>query len=133
MLQAREPRDEDGAALLALAAIVFPTLSASALETSKQRVDDGDLVGALASARRAESLLPFSASAALQQAQVLELGEEFAEAAEAARRATEREPTKWRNWFALSEIEAARGEEAAAAALERARELNPRSTVIPAE
>lgn len=117
--------------VLAVATIVPPMLNASAIKASKDAVDDGDAPAALANAQRAESVLPFSAEASLQQAQVLQLAGELDAAREAAIEATEEEPVNWRNWFALAEIEEQRGdEEAAAAAAARARQLNPRSTVL---
>ncbi|MCL4287909.1 MAG: tetratricopeptide repeat protein, partial [Thermoleophilia bacterium] len=71
------------------------------------------------------------ASPYLQQALVFELGGDYDEAAQAATRATEEEPTNWRNWFVLSRIEAERGDpKAAVAAFGEARSLNPKSLLF---
>lgn len=117
--------------LVALAAIIPPTSSVSSIEASKTAVDEGDLTDALVSAREADDLLPFSAEAKLQQALVLQLRSQLGRAAAAATEATEREPTNWRNWAALAEIQLERGLTLEGdAALARARELNPRSVVL---
>lgn len=119
------------AAGVALAVILPTMLSAAAISSSKASFDDGNLGAALADARRAEEMLPFSAQAKLQEALVLQAAGSFDEAAGAATEATEREPTNWRNWFALSEIERSRrNDQAASEALLKARELNPRSEFL---
>ena len=62
---------------------------------------------------------------------MLELQGGLGAAAEQAGQATRREPTNWRTWYVLSQIEEAQGDrEAARAAYDRARELNPRSSLF---
>jgi cytochrome c-type biogenesis protein CcmH/NrfG len=71
-------------------------------------------------------VLPGSAAPRLQQALVLEEAGDLARAAAAARAATERESTNWRNWLVLSRIEAERGRAAASLrAFRRSESLNP--------
>ena len=75
--------------------------------------------------------MPGAAGPQLQEALLLEGEAEFAAAAAAAKQATDLEPNSWRNWLVLSRIEAERGEaDAAVAAYERARSLNPRNYVF---
>ena len=118
-------------AALALAGIVvvaIPMASADAVRDSQASVRAQDLSGALGNARSAEEIQPYAATPDLQQALVLELRGDLDGAAEAARAATEAEPTNWRTWVVLSGIEARLGNtEAAVDAYREARSLNPRS------
>ncbi len=60
-----------------------------------------------------------------------ELGGDYESAAAAATKATEEEPTNWRNWFILARIETERGDpEAAVAAFDKAQSLNPKSLLF---
>jgi len=119
------------AAIAAIVAIAVPLASTALVRQSEADFREGDLQGALDAARRAESAEPGAASPRLQQALVLEAAGEFPAAAEAARGATERESTNWRNWLVLSRIEAERGRAAASvAAYRRARSLNPRASIF---
>jgi hypothetical protein len=120
--------------LIAIAVIAQPVAGLQAVRQSQADVRAGDLDGAVAEARRADDLQPYAATPKYQEAQVLELQRDLTGATEAARIATEREPTNWRNWFVLSRIEREAGDAAAArAAYARARALNPLSDVIAAE
>ena len=62
---------------------------------------------------------------------MLELQGDLTGAVEAARAATEAEPTNWRTWFVLSRVEAKAGNtEASVEAYREARSLNPRSEIF---
>jgi O-antigen ligase/polysaccharide polymerase Wzy-like membrane protein len=118
-------------ALIAIAAIAIPLATTSLIRQSEADVRDGDLSGALAEARSAENVQSGAAGPRLQQALVLEAMGDLPAAAAAARAATERESTNWRNWLVLSRVEAERG--MASAALRdyrRARSLNPRAALF---
>jgi hypothetical protein len=113
-------------ALAAIAAIAIPLASTSLLRQSEADARAGDLQGALDKARSAQNVLPGSAAPRLQQALVLEQAGDLEPAAAAARAATRRESTNWRNWLVLSRLEAERGRAAAAvAAYSKAESLNP--------
>jgi O-Antigen ligase len=119
------------AALAAIAAIAIPLAATDLLRESEADAREGDLSGALDAARSAESVQPGSAAPRLQQALLLEQLGELDLASEAARAATTREETSWRNWLVLSRIEAQRGRaEAAVQDYRRARSLNPRSPLF---
>lgn len=131
----REPGLRAGGALLAIGAAVVvavPALAAQHLAQSRTDFDSGDLSAALAEAESAADLLPYSADPRMQEAFVLEEGEQFAKAAGAARAATERESTNWETWYLLSRTQAERGDKEGAAinALRRAQELNPNETLL---
>ena len=117
--------------LAAIAAIAFPLAVTSLLRQSEADVREGDFSAALDEAREAQDVLPGAAGPRLQEALVLETRGFLPEAAEAARAATARETTNWRNWFVLSRIEAERGRAAAAIrTYRRARSLNPHSPFL---
>lgn len=118
-------------ALAAIVAIAIPLTSLSELRESEEDARDGDLGGALVAARGAANAEPAAAAPRLQEALVLEQIGAFGQASEAARAATDRGETDWRNWLVLSRIEAQRGDAAAAvAAYRRARSLNPKSPLF---
>lgn len=120
------------AALTAIIVIALQLASAQDLRASEEAAANvATLPEALERADEAADIQPFAASPPLQRALVLERGDELPEAAEAARQATEAEPTNWRTWFVLARIEAARGDaEAAVAAFKEARALNPNSLIF---
>jgi O-Antigen ligase len=121
-------------ALLALVAIAIPFASTSLIRQSQADARDGDTAGALAKARSAQNVQPGAATPRVQEALLLESEGEYAPAEEAARAATEREPTNWKTWLLLSRIEAQRGKpEAALAAFRTARSLDPLSPVFAGE
>ncbi len=118
-------------ALVAIAAIAIPLATTSLIRQSEADARDGDLAGALGDARSAENVQPGAAGPRLQLALVLETQGDLPAATEAARAATEREETNWRNWLVLSRIEAERGIAAAAVRdYRRARSLNPRAALF---
>ena len=113
-------------ALAAMLAVWFPLQGETGIRESQIAVADGDLRAALADAEDAASAQPYAAGPKIQQAIVLELQGEIPEAVAAARAATRKEASNWRNWITLSRLEARAGNaEAAVRALSRARELNP--------
>ncbi|MGH3427196.1 MAG: O-antigen ligase family protein, partial [Mycobacteriales bacterium] len=91
-----------GLALAAIVAIAIPLASTSFVRRSEANARAGDLPAALKAARTAQNVQPDAASPRLQEALVLEAQRDFPAAAEAARAATEREPTNWRTWLVLS-------------------------------
>lgn len=114
------------AAVAGIVAIAIPLASATLLRQSEADAREGDLSAALRAARSAQNVQPGAAGPRLQQALLLEAQGAFGPAATAARAATERESTNWRNWLVLSRIEAQQGEAAAAARdYRRAKSLNP--------
>lgn len=120
-----------GVGLAAIVAIAIPLASQSLLRQSEAEARAGDLTAALQAARSAQNVEPAAASPRLQEALLLELLRDLPAAEEAARAATERESTNWRNWLVLSRIAAQRGRaDAAVQAFEEARALNPHATVF---
>jgi hypothetical protein len=117
--------------LLAIAAIAIPLTATSFLRQSQADARENDARSALEDARSAQNAMPGAAGPWLQEGLLLEANGEFAAAAEATTKATEREPDEWRNWLVLSRIEAENGRAAAAiAAYRRARALNPLNPVF---
>lgn len=120
-----------GVAVASIVVIAVPMLSERSIRSSKDQVDDGRLLDALESARRAGDLLPPAATPDIQEALILELGGNLPAAADAAREATEDEPTNFRTWLVLSRVEALLGNTAASSeAYREARSLNPRSPLF---
>jgi hypothetical protein len=118
--------------LVAIVAIAIPLASTSLVRTSEADAREGDLTAALESARSAQNAQPGAAAPRLQEALVLEALGDLDEAAVAAREATDREKTNWRNWLTLSRIEAERGRAPEAVrAYERAASLNHHSLLFP--
>lgn len=120
-------------AVAALAAIAVPLSGAIATQDSRAAAADGNLTAALKDSRTAERLQPYSATAHLQRALVLELAGDLRRAAVAAGAATADQPTNWRTWFVRARIDAKRGDaKSAVSALRKARRLNPRSPLLGA-
>jgi hypothetical protein len=118
------------AAALALGAISLLTLND--IDPSREHAGRGELQAALDSARAASDREPWSATAELQEALVLEQLGDFDRAAAAATDAVADESTNWRTWLILSRIEAQRGNaEAAIHAYRTAASLNPRALEVP--
>ena len=117
--------------LLALPLLAIPMASTEKVEASRDAFNSDQLPTALDNARAAEDLQPYAATPHLQQALVLEAAGDLDAAAIAARQATDDEPTNWRTWLVRSRVEARRGNAAAATrAYERARDLNPASSLF---
>jgi O-antigen ligase len=119
------------AALVAIVAIAIPLASTDFLRKSQDAARAGDTASALEDARTAQNVMPGAAGPYLQEALLLEQEEQYAEAAAAAEKATDKEPNEWRNWLVLSRIEAESGDaDAAVAAYKEARSLNPRNPIF---
>jgi hypothetical protein len=117
--------------LFAIAAIVIPLAGARALADSQTAASEGDLAAALDDARHATEIQPYSASAHLQEALILERQGDLPAALAAAREATADESTNWRTWLIVSRIEAELGNaKASVDAYERAYALNPTSPAL---
>lgn len=123
-----------GVAALAIAAtitVAIPTAGLISVRESQADVRAGELASALDAARDAGDIQPYAATPDYQEAQILELQGDLANAAAAAREATTKEPTNWRTWLVLARIEAERGRTGPALeAFERARSLNPISDFV---
>lgn len=115
--------------LVAIVVIAVPMLGTQAYESSQQLVRQGDLDGALSKAERSAELQPWAASPLIQEVQVLELLGRHREAAEVARDAIDREEGNWRNWLVYSQVLGQFSPAESAAALDRARALNSKSTL----
>ncbi|HZJ29855.1 MAG TPA: O-antigen ligase family protein, partial [Solirubrobacterales bacterium] len=121
-------------AVAATVALAIPLVSESLLQDSREAAAAGDLEGALADARDAEAIQPAAASPRLQQALIFEAAGELAAAEEAAAAAVRREETNWRPWLTLARVQAKRGRAPEAVrSYERARTLNARSVIFPAD
>jgi O-Antigen ligase len=120
-------------ALIAVVAIAIPFASTSLVRQSQADARDGDVSAALDDARSAQNVQPGAATPRVQQALLFESQGEYAPAEEAARAATEREPTNWKTWLLLSRIEAQRGEpDAALSDYRTARSLAPLVSIFTA-
>jgi tetratricopeptide (TPR) repeat protein len=118
-------------AVAALVAIAIPLSSASLVRQSQSDARAGDLAAALTAARSAQNAQPDAASPRIQEALLLEAAGDLPTASAAARAATERERTNWRNWLVLSRLEAKQGHaKAAVHAYLEAKSLNPRSPLF---
>jgi O-Antigen ligase len=113
-------------ALVALGAVLVPLAGQVAIRASQAAVARGNLSAALTDSLEAQRVQPYSSSAHLQEALVLEAAGELGPAAAAARTATADSPTDWTTWLTLARIDARRGAtHAALVELHRLRELNP--------
>ncbi len=118
-------------ALVALIVIAIPLAGVDAVRSSQADVRAGDLNGALANARTARDIQPYSATASLQEALVLELKGDLSGAVTAAKDATAQASNDWHNWLVLSRLETENGNASAAVAdYKRAKSLNPRSALF---
>jgi tetratricopeptide (TPR) repeat protein len=121
-------------AIPAAVAIVvqLPVLvAATEISTSQRAAGHGRLVDALSSATAAAEAEPWSATAQLQRALVLEQLGQLQWAAAAAAKATRLEPVNWQPWLVRGRIEAERGNVVQALAhVRRARALNPRAPIF---
>ena len=117
------------AALIGLA--LPPVVATNSVTRSQKLVASGDLTGALSQAKAAVAWQPYSASAWLQEGLVYDRLGAGRQAREAVINATDREPNGWKNWFALSGVEARAGNvRASLRAYRRARDLNPNSPLF---
>lgn len=103
----------------------------SAVADSQRAMDAGNLDGAAEHAATAIRVQPYSATAHLQAALVLESIGDLEGAATEARLATEHEPLNWRTWLIRSRISIERGRaEEGLRFFREARSLNPRSPIF---
>jgi hypothetical protein len=118
-------------ALIALGAISVPLAGAIAIRQSQVAAQQGNLPAAYHYSLTAQQLQPYAGTPYLQEALVLEAAGDLRPAASAAQTAARNEPTDWQVWLTLARIDAERGADRnALAALNRARELNPRGNVF---
>jgi hypothetical protein len=118
-------------AILALVAIAVPYLSTRFVRESQSQLRAGEHDSALHSAEVAQTVEPFAATASVQRALVLERSGDIPGAVGAAREATADEPTNYRTWLLLADLEAERGRAAEAIrAYRTAYERNPLSLVF---
>jgi len=122
-----------GLCVVAMIAIIPALLGAEAIRGSRAAASDGDLRSALDKAEHAQDLQPYAATPDLQRALVLEQMGRYGAAIRPARDATDAASQDWQAWLILSRIEAEAGlPEASIAAYQRAKRLNPRSTLFAA-
>jgi O-antigen ligase/polysaccharide polymerase Wzy-like membrane protein len=116
------------AALIALVPIAaIGALGARAEAASADAAADRDYARAVTEARRAEDLAPWSVQPLLLLGRAQARSGARATAAATFARATRRDPGNWRSWYELAAV--SRGPERAAA-LRRARALNPRERLL---
>lgn len=114
-----------------ICAIAIPLLSGTRLDDSRAAVRRGDLAAAIAGARDARSIEPWSSAPYLQLALVEEQAGDFAAARGWIRSAVAHAPSDWLLWLTRGRIEAELGHvEKAAASLARAKALNPNSPIF---
>jgi Kef-type K+ transport system membrane component KefB len=124
-----------GAAVLAVAGLLTAQLlslvPALQLRKSQEAAERGDLVKAAEQALAARAIAPWAASPHLQLALVREQAGDLEAAHEAITEALERDGRDWRLWLTAARIATRlqRGTEAAAS-LEEAERLNPRSPLF---
>jgi tetratricopeptide (TPR) repeat protein len=115
----------------ALAAVSLPLAEAQDLARSQAAFSRGDYRSALGDARSAMEVQPYSTSALLQEALVLEKTGDYSAARAAAVKATEQEPTNWQTWIILSRIESELGRgRVALADYSRAHRLDPEGALF---
>ena len=119
------------ASLLAALVIVPPMLGATALRDGRERVAAGDLTGALNDANWGLRVEPYSGTAALQKALVLEQLGRITDGSALARKATRKEPTNWQAWLALSRMQNELSDfTKSAESYAKAKSLNPNSSLF---
>jgi tetratricopeptide (TPR) repeat protein len=134
-------RDEEGGfglvagglaiAWIAALALVGPLLVDYEIKQSQSAAAAGSLESAVDHADSARSIEPFAASPYLQLGLLAESQGEYAAARERLTQAIERQDRDWSLYYLRSRVEHEAGEASAAAAdLERARELNPREECL---
>jgi tetratricopeptide (TPR) repeat protein len=116
---------------LAILASGIALLTELKLDDSHEAVRDGDLSAAARDARDAISLQPWAAEPRLQLALVEERGGDLPAASADLEEAIARARDDWAPWVISARIETKAGRvDEAEDSLDRARELNPRSTLL---
>jgi hypothetical protein len=117
-------------AVTGLLVTTVPLAATGAVRDSRAAAADGRLGEALTEARTAAAVQPYAATPELQRALLLERAGRLEPAAAAATEAARAEPTNWRTWLIRARILATAGEASEAiSSYERARSLNPQSTL----
>ncbi len=120
------------AGVMALALIAIPLASTIAVRNSQAAVHEGDLRQALADARAAQAIEPGASSPYLQEALVLEQGNNIKAASAAIAAALARQRTDYSLWLIASRIATESDQPRRAVAdFRRARALYPTSTEFP--
>jgi O-Antigen ligase len=118
-------------ALACLAAVAVPLATTNALRASQTAAFQGRESIALRDAQQAARIEPGAASPQIQIALLQELRADVPAAIAAAEKAASAEPLNWTTWLILSRLEAeANHPQASLADFERARSLNPRSSLF---
>lgn len=113
------------ASLLALVVVAVPMIGEQRILDSQKLYREGNISGSIEKARSARNLMPWSATASIQFAQLQEEAGDGAAALEAARDAADQDPYNWKAWILLSAFAEREGEDALAdEALSKAFELN---------
>lgn len=117
------------AALPVLAILTIALLGARELRSSESALAASDPERALEAARNAQDFQPFASTPFMQEALALQQLGDAGAAIAPARNATDNEPTNWRTWHVVWQVETTRaeGSPAATKAYEMAYSLNPRS------
>lgn len=127
VLPGRKERLLVAAAALVAAVAAFPAYLATR-ETNRAEAQAAATATALDDLRIAANVNPFAAEPLIVRSDVLAAAGRSGAAIQAADDATGREPNGWTSWLALADaLRAAGREDAAQAALRRARALNPRA------
>lgn len=124
-----------GVGVVALAALLVTGVSLAGTQLIRDSQEAGaraDYETAIDKAQAAGAVQPYAATPKVQEALALQAAGDLEAAVATAREGTKREPTNWRTWYALFEVERSLGDRASAeAAYEKARSLNPRSLLLP--
>jgi hypothetical protein len=113
-------------AWIAVIALVGPLLVDREINASQNAAAAGKIDSAVNHAETARSIEPFAASPYVQLGLLAESQGDYTTATERLTQAIDREDRNWQLYYLRSRVEQAAGDEAAAAAdLDRARELNP--------
>ncbi|HZO04751.1 MAG TPA: O-antigen ligase family protein [Solirubrobacterales bacterium] len=112
-------------------ALVGPLLVDRELDASRAAAADGNFAQAVSKAETARSIEPFAASPYLQLGLLAQAQGDFVTARERLQQAIDREDRNWILYYVLARMEDEAGDaEAATAALEEARRLNPEEACL---
>ena len=120
-----------GVAVIAGVAQIPGTVGAQRVRASGEKILIGDLEGGIEDADEAVSAEPWAASPYAQRALSRAAAGDLVEAARDAHLAIEREPSNWRHYALLAQVNALRGKiEPAVTALDRAEGLSPLNSEV---